>query len=380
MYLNYNKSLRYSQEILKLWEVKFLRPAMIVSPVAIVDPSTEPRLDSARHASPRLLADIGGTNARFALETGPGRIVLIEVLPCAAHATLADALRTYLALPAVAAATATAAVRHAAIAIANPVVGDVVRMTNHHWAFSIEALRTECGFDELAVVNDFYALAMALPHLTDDEKCQVGGGASVAGTPIGLLGAGTGLGVSGLVPADNTPAGAKPTWTALRSEGGHVTFSPANETEVAILQYAWREFGHVSAERFLSGAGLELIHRALAHHRGVASDALDAPEITRRGLAGTCALCAEVIEVFCGMLGTVAGNLAVTLGAQGGVYIGGGIVPRLGERFATSCFRARFEQKGRFVAYLAQVPTYVITAEYPAFVGVSAILADRIGA
>lgn len=348
---------------------------MIVSPVAIIDSSTEPRLDSARHASPRLLADIGGTNARFALETGPGRIEAIEVLSCAAHATLADALRTYLALPAVAVA---GAVRHAAIAIANPIVGDFVRMTNHHWEFSIEALRRECGFDELAVVNDFYALAMALPHLTDAEKRQVGAGAPVAGTPIALLGAGTGLGVSGLVPAENLPAGAKPVWTALRSEGGHVTFSPANETEVAILQFAWREFEHVSAERFLSGSGLELIHRALAHHRGVAAGALDAPEITRRGLAGGCALCAEVIDVFCGMLGTIAGNLAVTLGAQGGVYIGGGIVPRLGERFAASCFRARFERKGRFVGYLTQVPTYVITAKYPAFVGVSAILADRL--
>jgi glucokinase len=349
---------------------------MIVSPVAIVDPSTEPRLDSARHASPRLLADIGGTNARFALETRPGTIEAIEVLPCAAYATLADALRAYLALPSVAAA---GVVRHAAIAIANPIVGDFVRMTNHHWEFSIEALRRECGFDELAVVNDFYALAMALPHLANAEKRQVGGGAPVAGTPIGLLGAGTGLGVSGLIPAENLPAGAKPGWTALRSEGGHVTFSPANETEVAILQFAWREFEHVSAERFLSGAGLELIHRALAHHRGVASEALDAPEITRRGLAGGCALCDEVIEIFCGMLGTIAGNLAVTLGAQGGIYIGGGIVPRLGERFAASCFRARFEQKGRFVGYLARVPTYVITAEYPAFVGVSAILADRSG-
>jgi glucokinase len=342
---------------------------MIVSPVAIADPSPEPRLDSARHASPRLLADIGGTNARFALETGPGSITLIEVLPCAAHATLADALRTYLALPAVAAA---GRVRHAAIAIANPIGGDFVRMTNHHWEFSIEALRRACGFDELAVVNDFYALAMALPHLADGEKRQVGGGAPVAGTPIGLVGAGTGLGVSGLVPAEQG-------WTALRSEGGHVTFSPANETEIAILQFAWREFDHVSAERFLSGAGLELIYRALAQHRGAGTDALDAPEITRRGLAGACGLCAEVIDVFCGMLGTVAGNLAVTLGAQGGMYIGGGIVPRLGERFAASSFRARFERKGRFAAYLAEVPTYVITAEYPAFVGVSAILADRLG-
>jgi glucokinase len=156
-------------------------------------------------------------------------------------------------------------VRHAAIAIANPVMGDMVRMTNHHWEFSIEALRRECGFDTFVVVNDFEALAMALPWLADADKVQVGGGAAVAGAPIGLLGAGTGLGVSGLIPAPDGKS-----WTALRSEGGHVTFSPANETEVAILQYAWREFEHVSAERLLSGAGVELIYRALADQRGAA--------------------------------------------------------------------------------------------------------------
>jgi glucokinase len=341
---------------------------MTVSPASIVFQTPT----ASFHGSPRLLADIGGTNARFALELGPGRIELIDVLPCAGHATLADAVRAYLASPAVAAA-GLGPVRHAAIAIANPVVGDMVRMTNHHWEFSIEALRLELGFDTFVVVNDFFALAMSLPHLADGDKVQVGGGAPCLEAPIGLVGAGTGLGVSGLIPAE---AGG---WTALRSEGGHVSFAPCNETEVAILQYAWREFEHVSAERLLSGAGVELIYRALAHHLGRPAEPLDAPEISRRGLAGECALCEQVIETFCGMLGCVAGNLAVTLGAQGGVYIGGGIVPRLGERFGRSCFRQRFEQKGRFAGYLAQVPTYVITAEYPAFLGVSAVLADRLG-
>jgi glucokinase len=340
-----------------------LQPAAAVNPIAGQLP--------AQHAGPRLLADIGGTNARFALELGPGRIAHIEVLACAAYPTLGDAMRAYLALPDVASA---GAVSHAAIAIANPVMGDLVRMTNHHWEFSIEALRRECGFDSFVVVNDFEALAMALPWLADGDKVQVGGGTPVAGAPIGLLGAGTGLGVSGLIPSADGKS-----WTALRSEGGHVTFAPANETEVAILQYAWREFEHVSAERFLSGAGVELIYRALAQLRGAAEPVLGAPEISRRALAGECALCEEVVEAFCGMLGTVAGNLAVTLGAQGGVYIGGGIVPRLGARFERSCFRRRFEQKGRFAAYLAAVPTYVITAEYPAFLGVSAILAGRLG-
>jgi len=327
-------------------------------------------LHSAYAEGPHLLADVGGTNARFALELAPGQIDMIEVLPCADYPSLAAALLAYLASPTVAGA-GIGNIRHGAIAIANPVTSDFVRMTNHHWAFSIEALRTECGFETLAVVNDFTALARSLPLLSATQKHQVGGGAAVAGSVIGLVGAGTGLGVSGLIPSDKG-------WTALLSEGGHVSFSPANETEVAVLRFAWREFDHVSAERMLSGAGIELIYRALAEHSGAPAEAIAAPEITRRALAGESQLCDDVIETFCCMLATVASNVAITLGAQGGVYIGGGIVPKLGARFDHSGFRARFEQKGRFSDYLAQVPTFVVTAEYPAFVGVSAILAEKL--
>ncbi|MET0267192.1 MAG: glucokinase [Duganella sp.] len=325
---------------------------------------------------PRLLADVGGTNARFALETAPGQIVAIEVLPCAEYPTLAAALLSYLGsaeVGAIVSAAGVAGVRHGAIAIANPVNDDMVRMTNHHWEFSIEALRQEAGFDTLVVVNDFTALASSLPFLSPEQKRPVGQGTAVEGSPLGLIGAGTGLGVSGLIPG-------KQGWTALLSEGGHVSFSPVNETEVAILQFAWKEFEHVSAERLMSGAGIELIYRALADLHGVAPQALSAADISRRALAGECKLCDEAIEAFCGMLGTIAGNLVVTLGARGGIYIGGGIVPKLGERFERSGFRARFEHKGRFNQYLAQVPTWVITAEYPAFVGVSAILSDRLAA
>ncbi len=330
-----------------------------------------------RHSAPsayidgaRLLADVGGTNARFALELAPGRIDHIHVLPCADYPSLATALRAYLALPQLVGAY-IGAVRHAAVAIANPVVGDLVRMTNHHWEFSIDAMRLECGFETLLVVNDFSALARALPLLDDGQRRQLGSGVARPDSPIGLLGAGTGLGVSGLIPS---AAG----WVALCSEGGHVTFSPTNPTELFILQYAWRHFEHVSAERLISGVGLEMIYRALAERDGAVEQQMSAPDISTRALDGSCALCDEVVEVFCGMLGTVAGNLAVTLGAQGGIYIGGGIVPRLGERFDRSSFRARFENKGRFAAYLAQVPTYVITAPYPAFLGVSAMLAEKL--
>lgn len=327
---------------------------------------------SAIAGGPRLLADIGGTNARFALETATGKIEAIEVLACAAYPTLAAALVAYLAMPAVVAA-GVAGIRHGAIAIANPVNGDLVRMTNHHWEFSIEALRRAVNFETLVVVNDFTALARSLPQLSAAQKQQVGGGVAVAGAPLGLVGAGTGLGVSGLIPG-------KDGWTALLSEGGHVTFAPANPLEVAILQYAWTEFEHVSAERLISGVGIELIYRALAHHTELPVEALPAAEISRRALAGECTLCDETIEAFCCMLGTVAANLAITLGAQGGIYIGGGIVPKLGARFERSGFRARFEAKGRFSNYLAQVPVWVITAEYPAFVGVSAILSEKLAA
>ena len=322
-------------------------------------------------SAPRLLADIGGTNARFALELGAGQISHIHVLSGSAYATLADALKAYLALPDVQAASGTG-IRHGAIAIANPVNSDFVRMTNHHWEFSIEAMRQEVGFEVLVVVNDFTALARSLPHLSDAQKHQVGGGMPQPGA-LGLVGAGTGLGVSGLIPS---PAG----WTALLSEGGHVSFAPMNADEVAILQYAWTEFEHVSAERLLSGQGIELLYRAVAHLRGQPAEVMAASEIARRALAGECPLCDEAIEHFCTMMGTIAGNLGVTLGAVGGIYIGGGIVPRLGERFDRSGFRARFEEKGRFHNYLAAIPTYVITAEYPAFVGVSAILAERLAA
>ena len=320
--------------------------------------------------APRLLADIGGTNARFALEIAPGQTDQIVVLPCADHASLTQALRVYLALPAVAAAGG-ALIRDAGIAIANPVDGDSVRMTNHHWEFSIAAMRAELALRTLVVVNDFTALARSLPLLSSAQKCQVGGGQAREHGALGLIGPGTGLGVSGLIPSS---AG----WVALLSEGGHVSFSPADETEIGILQFALTEFEHVSAERLMSGVGLELIYRALAQRAGVMPEAIAAPEILRRALAGESTLCDQVIEAFCKMLGTVAGNLAVTLGARGGIYIGGGIVPRLGKRFAASGFRARFEQKGRFAGYLAQVPTYVVLAQYPAFLGVAAMLDEAL--
>ncbi|MBN3755346.1 bifunctional transcriptional regulator/glucokinase [Paraburkholderia sp. Tr-20389] len=321
---------------------------------------------AGQHADgPRLLADIGGTNARFALETGPGEITQVLVYPCADYPGVADVIKKYLK------DTKIGRVNHAAIAIANPVDGDQVSMTNHDWTFSIEATRRALGFDTLLVVNDFTALAMALPGLTDSQRVQVGGGSRRQNSVIGLLGPGTGMGVSGLIPADDR-------WIALGSEGGHATFAPMDEREDLVLQYARKKWSHVSFERVAAGPGIEVIYRALAgRDKKRVPATIEVSEIVKKGLDGD-SLAAETIDVFCGILGTFAGNIAVTLGALGGIYIGGGVVPRLGEVFARSSFRQRFEAKGRFEAYLKNVPTYVITAEYPAFLGVSAILAEQL--
>ena len=312
---------------------------------------------------PRLLADIGGTNARFALERAPGQFSAVRILACAAYPRFEDAAAAYLAGVGI-------AVRHAAIAIANPVDGDAVRMTNHHWAFSTLAAARELGLETLLVVNDFTALAMSLPVLPETDLGKVGGGMARPGAAIGLVGAGTGLGVSGLVPH----AGG---WTPLHSEGGHVAFAPADEREVAVLRHCWERYSHVSAERLVSGPGLVLIREALAAHQGLVFETLEPAGIVERGLAGD-ALCLETLECFAGMLGTVAANLAVTLGARGGIYIGGGVVPRLGEWFGRSSFRARFEHKGRFSGYTAAIPTFLITAACPALLGAGRMLADHL--
>lgn len=317
---------------------------------------------------PRLIADIGSSFARFALETAPGRFEHQALLHCADHADLATAVKAYRAtLPA-------GSIAHAAIAIANPVDGDAVRMTNSPWQFSITRMREQLRLQTLVVVNDFTALAMAVPRLAAHDSRQVGGGQAREGSVIGVLGPGTGLGVSGLVPA----AGG---WVALGAEGGHASFAPQDERELAVLRFAWRQHAHVSFERLLSGPGLVLIHQALAEQAGVKhAPEWTAPDITRRALDGSDALCADALDTFCAMLGTAAGNLAVTLGAQGGIYIGGGIVPRLVEHLERSPFRARFEAKGRFSDYLRAIPTHVITADDATLAGAAAILQAQLRA
>jgi glucokinase len=311
----------------------------------------------------RLVGDIGATNARFGLVSPDGTVLHWRSHACEHYPTIDAAIAEYLGerggLP---------APRQAAIAVASPVTGDLVAMTNHPWRFSIAALRAQFGFERLEVINDFTAQALALPHLAADQRLIVGGGSPAPGAPLAVLGPGSGLGVSGLVPCG---AG----WVALTGEGGHATMASASERESAVLDHMRRRFDHVSAERLLSGPGLVNLYATLAEIDGIASKGYTAPQITDLGMRGEDAVCAEATAMFCAMLGNVAGDLALTLGARGGVYVAGGIVPRLGEYFVQSPFRARFEAKGRFASYLAAIPTYVVTYPLAAFVGCAALLA-----
>jgi glucokinase len=311
----------------------------------------------------RLVGDIGATNARFGLVSAAGAILTWRTHACDHYPTIDDALAEFLAdrggLP---------MPRQAAIAIASAITGDRIAMTNHPWSFSVSALRRHFGFERLEVINDFTAQALALPHLGPNDRMPVGGGIAVAGTPLAVLGPGSGLGVSGLVPH---PTG----WVPLTGEGGHSTMPAATDREATVIDHLRRRLDHVSAERVLSGPGLVNLYNTLAEIDGALSKGYTAAQITDLGVRGEDPICAEATQMFCAMLGTVASNLALTLGARGGVFIAGGIVPRLGRYFAQSPFRSRFEAKGRFQAYLAAIPTYVVTHPLAAFFGCAALLA-----
>ena len=314
---------------------------------------------------PGLVGDIGGTRARFGLVGPDGTIGRVEVGECRDHAGLSDALDAYLE-----GAVRGVRPRRAALSVACPVTGDRVSLTNHPWSFSVEAIRRRFGFETLAVINDFSAVARGVPHLEDGDRMQIGGGRPAAGAAIAVLGPGTGLGVSGLVPTGHG-------WAVIEGEGGHTTMAARNRREAEVLEEVGRELGHVSAERVLSGPGLVSLHRALCRLDGEAPDPAPAPhDIVAAAVKGRSPRCGEVLDLAAEMLGTFAADLALTLGARGGVCIGGGLVPRYARRFAKSGFRRRFEDKGRFSDYLAAIPTWLILHELPAFLGLASLVRE----
>lgn len=319
---------------------------------------------------PLVVADIGGTNARFGWVERAGEVpVEVQTLPAAEFEGPGEAMRHYLAaLPAGLRAEAQQRGLHAGWALATAVSGDEVVMTNNRWRFSRREEAQRLALQNLRVFNDFEALACSLPHLTPAQLRSWDGRMPSLQGPLAVIGPGTGLGVAGMVP---TRAG----WQPLPGEGGHMTLSAHDAFEDEVLRHARTVWPHVSAERLLSGIGLPLLHEAVCHATGAPVHALKTEEVVAQGLAGQ-ASARRTLQVFCAMLGGFAGNVALTLGAHGGVFIGGGLVPRLGELFFESEFRQRFEHKGRFSSYLAEMPTVLITDTLAALQGVSSAMAQ----
>ena len=262
-------------------------------------------------------------------------------------------------------ALAPGSIKRAAFAVATAVDGDSIKLTNSAWSFERCHLERALGLDQLQLFNDFEALAYALPGLAPADFHLVGTTLPKPGLPMVTLGPGTGLGVAGVIPSRHG-------WIAVPGEGGHATLAAADDFEAEILKAARQEYGHVSAERLLSGIGLPVLLRAVCAVQGTAAVDLPAESISAQALSDP--QCRTTMELFFALLGGFAGNLALSFGARGGVFIGGGIVPQLQDSLARSRFRERFESKGRFQTYLASIGTATITAPHVALRGLACAL------
>jgi glucokinase len=313
-----------------------------------------------------LLGDVGATNARFALLSN-GELGPIKYFTVAEFPRFADVLNAFLdgdGRP--------LSVHEAVLAVAGPVDEDRCVLTNCPWTIDAQELRTAFDLAKVYICNDFEAAALSLPHLTAADLHRLGDGESVGGAPMAVLGPGTGLGVACLVPGSDRSV-------VIVGEGGHATMAATSRREDAIIDYLRRQFGHVSAERVVSGAGLENLYRAVVAIDGIEAPKRDAAEITKAAL-GDCPIARMALELFCAMLGTIAGNVALTFSARGGVYIAGGIAPRIADFMARSEFRARFEQKGRFRTYLEAIPSSIIVHPAATFIGLRTIACRSSGA
>lgn len=314
-----------------------------------------------------LVADVGGTNARFALVDGPdGTPSRVGALPTREHAGLAEAAAAYLERYAPGVRPSAAC-----LAVAGPVAGGTFRLTNAGWpAGTLEEVRTRLGLRHLEIVNDFEALALALPRLGPADLVPVGTALPAGGAPLAVVGPGTGLGVAGLVRA---PDG----WVPLPGEGGQVDVPAATGREVEVMRMLRAERGAATAENLLSGDGLARTHRYLTLIDGVAAEPLTAAQVCARAEDP---VCREAREMFCALLGSLAGNVALTLGARGGVFLGGGILPRMADTLRESAFRSRFEAKPPVEDYMRAIPTALIVHPGPALVGATVRLARSLTA
>lgn len=313
---------------------------------------------------PDLVADIGGTHARFALAEGAS-LRDVEVITHRDVGSFDDALKQYIA-------TRKVSPRRACLALATPITGDTVALTNSDWTLSRDRLVKHFGFDSVDLVNDFTALANALPHLTSADLRQFGGGDIDPRGPRALLGAGTGLGVSGLI---TTPSGET---VALAGEGGHVSVPQGDAVDQHVVSRLEGVFGRVSLERILSGDGLRNVHWALAHDEAETLDTQPrAADISWRAQHADDPRAEQTLRVFTRMLGSYAGDLALILGATGGVYIGGGIAAAIVDALDHWGLRQAFENKGRMARVVAPIPLFVIQHPHPGLLGAAMSLPQR---
>lgn len=307
-----------------------------------------------------LLGDIGATNARFSLLAN-GALGPITEFEVARYARFPDVVAAFLNMH-----RDQAQVTQALLAAAGPVEGERCKLTNCSWIIDGDELRTTFRLARVRLVNDFAATAYSLPSLSAGDLHAIGGGQAVPGAPMAVLGPGTGLGVACLVPGAKEPV-------VIAGEGGHATFAAASQREDAVIDYLRRQFGHVSAERVVSGHGLENLYGAIAALDQREARSRDAAEITKTALDGSCRTAVAALEMFCAFLGAFSGSVALTFGARGGVYIAGGIAPRIVTFMGRSQFRRRFEDKGRLRPYLEAIPSNVVVHAAAAFMGLKAL-------
>jgi glucokinase len=305
-----------------------------------------------------VLGDIGGTNARFAL-AGKDALGEVRSFEVAKYPLFMDALALFLE-------EVSSPITHALIAVAGPIIEQRAKLTNQAWTIAADELKSSLGL-QARIINDFRAVALSLPVLRSEDLVAIGGGKIEKGAPKAVLGAGTGLGVACLAKNLADPV-------IITSEGGHATLAGTCDREDRIIQYLRGKFGHASAERAISGSGLENLYQAIAAINGLTVDIQSAAEITNHALTRNCEIAHEALHTFCAFLGSFAGSLALTFGAKGGVYVAGGISPRILNFLAGSEFRSRFESKGRFRSYLETIPSYVIVHPAAAFLGLQTLL------
>lgn len=314
-----------------------------------------------------MVGDIGGTNARFGIGGHPkDGLKWVNTYKTGDYPNILEAISDFLK-------DGRGGITEACLGVASPILGDRVKLTHSHWEFSLGDLKEQLGLQRLLVINDYEAMARSLPYLSPDEVLEIGPSRQRdQEKPMAILGPGTGLGMAALIPHQGG-------FVPLVTEGGHASLSATSPREWQIMEIIRSQKGHVCQEDLVSGQGLSNLYGALAQAEGLDEAFLKAEDVCQKAYETNCPVALEALDMFWGLLGSIAGDFALTTGALGGVYISGGIVPRYQEQWQQSCFRDRFLAKGSYKFYMEKIPTYLVVAEQPALRGALGALEEAGG-